>query len=332
MKSKLKKISIIGGAGFVGTNFANRLAKKKIPFEIIDIKVSQKFKGKSLYGDVRDVDSLRKAISGSLVINLAAVHRDDIANSREYYNTNVKGAENVCKVCSEKKIKKILFTSSVAIYGFALPNTDENGVINPFNDYGKSKFEAEKKYILWSKAKENSLIIVRSTVIFGEGNRGNVYNLIKQIKSGRFVMIGNGLNKKSIAYIENVCAFLEECMNMKSGLKIFNYADQPAIEMNTFVKQIKINLDKNGKIGVRLPYWIGLYIGYLGDIINRLLGVKVPITSVRIKKFCIDTTFSSTKEELKNFRPPYTVNQSIRRTIKNEFITPDPNRPIFYTE
>ena len=83
-----------------------------------------------------------------------------------------------------KDIKTIIFTSSVAIYGFAPPNTDEGGEANYFNDYGRTKWLAEQAYSKWySEDTENRrLIIIRPTVIFGEGNRGNVYNLLKQIK------------------------------------------------------------------------------------------------------------------------------------------------------
>ena len=53
------KITIIGGAGFVGTNFCQQLADQQIPFEIIDLKLSQRFPEKSKIGDIRDVESLR---------------------------------------------------------------------------------------------------------------------------------------------------------------------------------------------------------------------------------------------------------------------------------
>ena len=111
----------------------------------------------------------------------------------------MNGAENVALVCEEKNIDKIVFTSTVAVYGFAAPGTDETGEINPFNEYGRTKFEAEEKLRAWHERGENSLIIVRPTVIFGEGNRGNVFNLLNQIASGQFLMVGRGENKKSMA-------------------------------------------------------------------------------------------------------------------------------------
>ena len=104
-----------------------------------------------------------------MVVNLAAVHRDDVRDKSEYQRTNIDGAENVALVCKEKGIKKIVFTSTVAVYGFAEPGTDESGAINPFNEYGRTKFEAEEKLRKWDGKGENSLIIVRPTVIFGEG-------------------------------------------------------------------------------------------------------------------------------------------------------------------
>ena len=89
----------------------------------------------------------------------------------------------------------------MAVYGFAKPGIDEEGLIKPFNAYGRSKFEAEEIFREWQR-NSNELIIIRPTVIFGEGNRGNVYNLFNQIALRRFVMVGNGNNKKSLAYIK----------------------------------------------------------------------------------------------------------------------------------
>ena len=50
---------------------------------------------------------------------------------------------------TEKGVVCIVFTSSVAVYGFAPPNTDESGAINPFNEYGRTKCDAEQVYREW---------------------------------------------------------------------------------------------------------------------------------------------------------------------------------------
>ena len=65
-----------------------------------------------------------------------------------------------------------------------------------------------------------SLVVVRPTVVFGEGNRGNVYQLIHQIISGRFVMVGSGKNRKSIAYVGNLSAFLVRVLGLGTGVPL----------------------------------------------------------------------------------------------------------------
>lgn len=327
-----KKITVIGGSGFVGTNFCQKLADRQVNFEIIDIKPSQRFPEKCKIADVRDIDSLRASVTGDIVVNLAAVHRDDVRDKSEYYRTNVDGAENVAQVCSEKGIKKIVFTSSVAVYGFAEPGTDETGAINPFNEYGRTKYQAEEKLRAWHNEGKNDLIIVRPTVVFGEGNRGNVFNLLSQIASGKFVMVGSGLNRKSMAYIGNIVAFLEKCVETEKKYAVYNYVDTPDFDMNTLIRQVRGTLTGKDSVGPRLPYWLGLIMGYVADAVTTVTGKKLPLSSIRVKKFCSSTAFASAKNSLDNFKPPYTLQEGIDRTLHSEFISPDPKREIFFTE
>lgn len=326
------KITIIGGSGFVGTNLCRQLAAKQRNFEIIDLKMSNQFPEKCKIGDVRDIESLRRSITGDVVVNLAAVHRDDVRDKSEYQRTNVDGAENVALVCNEKGIKKIIFTSTVAVYGFAEPGTDETGQINPFNEYGRTKFEAEEKLRSWYKNGQNSLIVVRPTVIFGEGNRGNVYNLLNQIASGKFIMIGTGENKKSMAYIGNVVSFLEVCIATEQKYGVYNYVDTPDLTMNELVSAVRQKLTEKNGVGLRLPYWFGMMLGYLADFASLLSGKNLPVSSIRVKKFTTTTAFSTAKKNLHHFEAPYSLKTGLANTLESEFISPDPDREIFFTE
>ena len=327
-----KKITVIGGSGFVGTNLCRQLSLKQQDFEIIDLKLSNQFPENCKIADVRDADTLRSAITGDVVVNLAAVHRDDVRDKSEYQRTNVNGAENVALVCEEKGIKKIVFTSTVAVYGFAAPGTDESGTINPFNEYGRTKFEAEEKLRNWHAQDDNSLIIVRPTVIFGEGNRGNVFNLLNQIASGKFLMVGKGENKKSIAYIGNIVAFIEACIETKQKYGLYNYVDTPDLTMNDLVSQVRGMLKGKAGVGPRLPYWLGIIIGYTADLLAKVSGKNLPVSSIRVKKFASSTEFSSAKGNLDKFVAPFRLGDGLQRTLQSEFIAPDPNREIFYTE
>ena len=327
-----KKITLIGGSGFVGTNLCRQLALKQQEFEIIDLKMSNQFRDKCKIGDVRDIETLRKTITGDIIVNLAAVHRDDVKDSSEYQRTNVDGAENVAQVCSERGIKKIVFTSTVAVYGFAKPGTGEDGDINPFNEYGRTKFDAEEKLRAWEHSGDNSLIIVRPTVIFGEGNRGNVYNLFNQIASGKFVMVGKGENKKSMAYIANVVAFLEACISTEKKYGVYNYVDTPDLTMNELVRHVRKRLRKKKGVGVRLPYWFGLMLGYAADLVSLVSKKQLSVSSIRVKKFVSSTEFRSAKCDLENFKAPVTLLVGIENTLDSEFLNFDKDREIFYTE
>ena len=327
-----KKITVIGGSGFVGTNLCRQLATKQKDFEIIDLKMSKQFPEKCKIADVRNADELRKIITGDVVVNLAAVHRDDVHNKSEYHSTNVEGTENVALVCEEKGINKIIFTSTVAVYGFADPGTSESGDINPFNEYGRTKFEAEEKLRSWQAKGQNSLIIVRPTVIFGEGNRGNVFNLFNQIASGKFLMVGRGENKKSMAYIGNVVAFLETCISTDQKYGVYNYVDAPDLTMNELVSSVRAELKGIEDVGLRLPYWLGMVLGFTADTISFLTQKNLPISSIRIKKFVSSTEFKSSKYCLDDFHAPFQLSDGIKRVLYSEFLAPDPNREIFYTE
>ena len=176
------------------------------------------------------------------------------------------------------------------------------------------------------------MIVVRPTVIFGEGNRGNVFNLLNQIASGNFLMVGKGENKKSMAYIGNVVAFLEACIATNKKYCVYNYVDTPDLTMNNLVSLVRYKLKGKNSVGFRLPFWIGMVLGHLSDLLSALTGKNLPVSALRVRKFASSTEFKSTQNSLDDFEPPFKLIDGIQRTLVSEFITPDAAREIFYTE
>ncbi|HLW19441.1 MAG TPA: NAD-dependent epimerase/dehydratase family protein [Cyclobacteriaceae bacterium] len=325
-------ISIIGGSGFIGSRLGKRFQTNGRDFQIIDKRVGTTFPDRTTTADVRDFENLAKAVKGETIINLAAEHRDDVSPKSLYDHVNVDGARRVCEVAEEKNINKIIFTSSVAVYGFAPVGTDESGEINHFNDYGRTKYEAEKVYKAWQEKEPNtrSLVIVRPTVVFGEQNRGNVYNLLKLIASGKFVMVGNGRNVKSMAYVENIAAFLEYSLGFGPGVHLYNYVDKPDFDMNSLVKKVNKALGKKEKVGLRIPYPIGYGLGKVLDLGAAISGKTFPISSIRVKKFCSNTSFGSRVSQ-SGFIPPVDLNTALSNTIQHEFVN-SVEGELFYSE
>ncbi len=326
---------VIGGSGFIGTRLSRLLMCAAADFNIVDKAVSETYPAQTLIADVTTIESLRVAIKESaVIINLAAEHRDDVRPLSLYDDVNVGGARNVCTVAREKKVETIIFTSTVAVYGFARLNTDESGQIEPFNDYGRTKYEAEQVYKAWQAEATDvrTLVIVRPTVVFGEQNRGNVYNLLRQIASGKFIMVGDGKNRKSMAYVENVAAFLQYATtSFKPGVHIYNYIDKPDASMNALVGTVNRMLGKPEQIGFRLPYAVGYAIGKCFDVLAAIIGKKFAISSIRVKKFCSNSVFETSLGNT-GFVPPVPLAEALEKTVRHEFIESHNGDGVFYSE
>jgi nucleoside-diphosphate-sugar epimerase len=327
-------IYIVGGSGFIGTRLSRMLASTDTPFKIIDKAGSHTFPERVSLADIRSLDELNRVLAdGGILINLAAEHRDDVQPKSLYDEVNVLGAKNLCQAARNKGIQKIIFVSSVAVYGFAPLGTDESGMINPFNDYGRTKAEAELVFKAWQMEEptKRTLVIVRPTVVFGEQNRGNVYNLLKQIASGRFVMIGDGKNRKSMAYVENIAAFLIHSLSFSPGAHLFNYIDKPDFTMNSLVSHVCKIMGKSEEIGFRIPYGVSFSIGIFFDFGSLVTGKRFAISSIRVKKFCSNSVYETSIEKT-GFVPPVLLSDALARTIKFEFMENHQNDKLFYSE
>lgn len=329
----MNKILFIGASGFVGTRLID-ICKNEFDITNLDKQQSPFFPDLTTIGDIRNSDSIKNMYGKETVVLLAAEHRDDVSPVSLYYEVNVQGTRNVLEAMDKANVKNIIFTSSVAIYGLNKQNPDEQHPADPFNHYGKSKWQAEEILREWYNKDPNnrSLTIIRPTVIFGERNRGNVYNLLNQIASNHFLMVGKGTNYKSMAYVGNVAAFIKyQLENLKPGYRVYNYIDKPDMDMNDLVSVVEKSLNK--KIpNIHFPYWLGMLGGYGFDILGKITGKKLAISSVRIKKFCATTRFDATKAHNCGFKAPYTLEEGLQRTLHYEFIDKDKDGITFRSE
>ncbi|QCT22039.1 NAD-dependent epimerase/dehydratase family protein [Jejubacter calystegiae] len=317
-----EQVIFIGASGFVGTRLIET-AKSDFSICNFDKQQSHFYPELTTIGDVRDQAALDAALAGkTMVVLLAAEHRDDVSPTSLYYDVNVQGTRNVLQAMDKNGVKNIVFTSSVAVYGLNKKNPDENHPIDPFNHYGKSKWQAEEVLREWHQQgpEERSLTIIRPTVIFGERNRGNVYNLLKQIAGGKFAMVGAGNNYKSMAYVGNIIEFIKfRLVNPEKGYQVYNYIDKPDLNMNQLVSEVEKSLDK--KIpSVHLPYALGMLGGYCFDVLSKITGKKYAISSVRVKKFCATTQYDATRAHSSGFKAPYSLSEGLDRTLQYEFV------------
>ncbi len=318
-----RKIALLGGSGFIGTRLTSNLLQAGHDITIGDIAPSTTYPDLRIDTDVRKLDTLIESCAEcDTIINLAAAHRDDIRPISLYYDTNVTGARVTCQAAEKLGIKTIVFTSSVAVYGHQHGEPDETAPHQPIGPYGETKSQAETVYKDWhAKDPQNrTLVIIRPTVVFGPTNRGNVHNLMEQIARGHFLMIGDGNNRKSMAYVGNVAAFLMHSLSLGTGLHIFNYVDKPDYSMNDLVNLIKTRTGKKAS-PLRLPKIMGLGAGAMLDVVARATGKKLPISRVRIEKFCATTIFKADRAKATGFTAPTKLEDALIETIDAEFST-----------
>ena len=317
------RMVILGGSGFIGTRLINLLkGTNNYDLSNIDIAQSEAHPEITEKGDVRNLFDMLHALQGAdTAILLAAQHRDNVHPLSLYAETNVDGMRNVLEAMSQNKVRRIIFFSSVSVYGLHRAEPNEDAQLTPVNEYGRTKQKAELLLQQWSKRHpERSVIIVRPTVVFGEGNRGNVYNLLHQIQSGRFLMVGNGRNLKSMAYVGNVAAFVQFLLehNDKPGLQIYNYVDKPDYDMNRLVSLVSRTLHRHIP-SMHFPLWIGLLGGYAADALSLLTRRPLAVSAQRVRKFCATTAFSSDKAMSIGFVPPFAIEEALERTLRYEF-------------
>ena len=205
MKPKTVKQSrdmaiVFGGSGFIGSHLARHLLENGICSQVVlaDVERPDSKRGGHVLDDllkaskveyvccdVRTPESFANlpAVDIGMAFSLAAVHREPGHEPREYFETNLPGAENVCAWAEHVGCDHIVFTSSIAPYGPCEEARTEASVPCPETAYGSSKLAAEKIHLAWQRADpaNRRLVIVRPGVVFGPGEGGNVTRLIRAV-------------------------------------------------------------------------------------------------------------------------------------------------------
>lgn len=314
----MEKISVIGGSGFIGSAFCRLLARQGLPFEIVDLRISRRFPDRCRLADIRDPAALDGAVTGRVLVHLAAVHRDDVADPAEYFATNVTGTRNLCDLALRRGIGQIVFTSSVAVHGAAAGPVGPATPVVPATAYGASKALAEAVLTGWRAQAGGgaSLAVLRPTAVFGEGGGGNVATLFRQIAARRFVMVGAGENRKSLAYVGNVAALLLALTQARPAAGLWSYADGPDLTMAGLVALARARLLGRTGAGPRLPAGAALALGHLADRIAAARGRPLAFSAQRVRKFCAETRCTATP--LAGFVPPFTLQEGLERTLAAE--------------
>lgn len=314
----MDKVLMTGGSGFIGSHFHRFVAEETIVN--LDL-VAPTFPCKSFYagGDVRQADSVDAILTQypcRTIISLAAEHKDFGVGKEAYFRTNEYGTQVICDAASKHGIKKIVFFSSVAVYGASSEITTEETPPAPISPYGESKLAGEQILRRWaSEDATRSAIIMRPTVVFGVRNVANMLRLIIQIDKNRYANIGAADIIKSIAYVDNVAqAVLHLMGQMRPGVEVYNYADEPQLKVHEITNIIARSLGRRQPASV--PYPLAYVLGLPFDLAISLTGRDLPVSTARIKKICAATHHSARKVLQAGFQPQWSSAEGLRKMVE----------------
>lgn len=218
----MKNILITGGCGFIGSHLSEYLLKKGFNIKIFDRYNSNNHWGwieHSKYkkhfhvnlGDIRDIDSVKKAIEGcDVVIHLAALIGIPYSyiSPMAYIKTNIEGTYNVLESSKELKIKKLIVTSTSEVYGSAifLP-INESHPLQPQSPYSASKISADNLAMSYFNSFDLPITIIRPFNTYGprQSARAIIPTIASQLLSSKKIYLGNTDTMRDLTYVSDLC-------------------------------------------------------------------------------------------------------------------------------
>ncbi|MBL7147638.1 MAG: NAD(P)-dependent oxidoreductase [Nanoarchaeota archaeon] len=246
-------ILVIGGTGFVGKYLVKELIRNKYNIRclVINKKLEPIKNTEFVYGDIRNKDSLKKAVENIDVI----IHLASIINPKDpnIYNVNVNGSKNLIKVCDKQKI---IYISSAAVKNKFLDN------------YGKTKLEAENLF-LNSNLKT---IVLRPGMIYAKDSPG-FNHILRYTNMFPFIpIVGNGKYNISLVYINDVIKTIINIIKKDIfNNKAYDLTGEK-ISFNNLVSLI------SKKPNIHIPIFICKIIAFLTSILKH-----PPLTQENIK-------------------------------------------------
>ena len=311
-----KSVLITGGAGFLGINLCRFLLKKGYRvtvYDIADFNYPESKEVTIIKADVRDRETLKKALKGiDIVISAAAAL--PLYSKEEILTTTIGGTKNILELSKKNGVERVIYISSTAVYG--IPDHHpvfENDKLNGVGPYGMAKVKAEE---ICNQYRKNGYCVpvLRPKSFVGPERLGVFSLLFDWAKNGKnFPMIGNGKNKYQLLDVEDLCEAILACIKGKKevvndtfniGAKEFSTMKddyQSVLDLAAFGKKV-ICFPKKPMIMMLKV----LEFFHLSPIYKWVYETAGEESFVSIKK----------AEKLLGFRPKYSNKEALARNYK----------------
>jgi len=303
------KALVTGATGFVGSHVARVLAEKGAELRLLvrsssNLKNIEGLNAERVVGDLRDPDSLEKAMSGcDAVFHVAADYRLWVRDPEQMYKANVEGTRALLRAAKKSGVRRVVYTSSVATMGFSSNGqlADENAPVSldsMIGPYKRSKFMAEQ-VAMEAGRKEMDVVTVNPTTPVGDHD-------IKPTPTGRIVV--DFLKKRFPAYVDTGLNLVDVDECARGHVQAFEKGKSGERYIlggeNLTLKQI---LDKLGAITglpsptIKVPYVVALATGVVDEVFTgRIMGKepRATIDAVRMGKKKMFVTSAKAEREL----------------------------------
>ena len=279
---------LTGATGFVGSHVARVLVAQGADLRLLvrsgsDLRNIQELQADRVVGDLRDAASLKKAVAGcEVVFHVAADYRLWVRDPEQMYRSNVEGTKAILEAARENKVRRVVYTSSVATMGFQsnghLANEDSPvSLANMIGPYKRSKFMAEEIAIQAGKSGMD-VVVVNPTTPVGERD-------LKPTPTGRIVV--DFLKKRFPAYVDtglNLVDVAECARGHVAALEKGKTGERYILGgENLTLKQI---LDKLAAITglpspkIRVPYAVALATGVVDQVFTGYIRRREPRATI----------------------------------------------------
>ena len=275
------KIMVTGGAGFIGSNLVEELAKKNevSVFDNFSEGHEEFLEGincKIVRGDILNFEEINKAMAGvDECYHLAADPRvkESYNSPIQNFKQDCEGTVNVLEACRKNDVKKFIFSSSSVVYGIAKMPTPEEAPIKPISNYGAAKAASEDYIMSYSNLYGIKSTILRYANIIGpKSTHGITFDFYNKLKKNpkELKILGDGTQEKSYLHVRDTISattFAKE--HTRGGFEIFNVGSEETITVKEIAGLI---VKEMGLENVQFKF-TGGKIGWPGDVPKMLLSI-----------------------------------------------------------
>lgn len=309
-------ILITGANGMIGQAVAKKLALSFYPLrlqvrnaEFISDTLNQFAQLDFTTATAEDYERLTEGCE--TVIHIGALVHKPEAESKDYELVNVRATDQLARAAVKQGCKKFVYLSTSAVYGSGpFEDMTEAGRLAPDTPYGASKLQCE--HLLAERHDFNQLILLRPSIVFGPGDRGNMIALVRQIAGGKYFHIAGNKARKSVIYADDLAKAIQMLVEKHSvGTFTFNVANPQSIDLLQLSDVIALGLGKDTIKSLPEPL---LRAG--ASLASAALGTRSPVTNARLDKLKTSTTLNTKAiQSFVGFKPAYSIEDAIAAEI-----------------